>query len=220
MLKNSLSLSLFGLCTFLCTCGPAQSDTVKGTAAVGSIRYQEDLRFLEATISIDPVANGKPQLNGQPFKPLPTAGAGHFRLRREANFPSTLTLDVPCGNRQAINCPVIINLAIPFADSIPDVIDKTRTNRFAALPGGLLEHENMLLFFEPEDRSTPRRILLQGPTSTGRVTLPKESIADVKPGEYQLYLVKQGLSKDSTANLQHSIQTEYFTRSVAVTVRE
>jgi len=85
---------------------------------------------------------------------------------------------------------------------------------------GLLEAENLILFFEPDDRSAPTRITLQGPTQSGRVTVPKKALLDVAPGKYEVYIIKQQLHQDSTAVVQTSLQTQYYTKSVAVTVNK
>ncbi|MGK0451039.1 MAG: hypothetical protein ACJAXE_001703 [Neolewinella sp.] len=43
---------------------------------------------------------------------------------------------------------------------------------------------------------------------------------DVKPGKYQAYLIKQQLQKDSTSTLESSLQTEYYTKSIPIEVKE
>ena len=148
---------------------------------------------------------------------FPAAGAGHFRGRRTLPFTSPIKLTVPC-----TTSPCLLDIAFtpPFADSIPAIINKKQSVRFAAGNIGLLATENLVAFFEPDNRAAPRRILLQGPTSTGRLSLPKEALSDIPEGKYQVYLVKQQLQKDSLSTLQSSIQTEYFTRMVPVEIKE
>lgn len=203
------------LTLFLCTCDRAPK--ALPTTVVGDVRYDEGTQILNVNLAIDPVKSGFPTLYGSAIPAFEAAGPGHFRGRRTLPFSSPVKLSLPCASSP---CPLDLPFVPPFADSIPAVIDKTKKVRFAASSHGLLETENLVAFFEPADRSAPRRILLRGPTSTGYLTLPKEAMSDIPAGKYEVYLVKQQLQKDSLPALQSSIQTEFFTRMVPVEVKE
>ncbi|MFK8161444.1 MAG: hypothetical protein AB8H12_03190 [Lewinella sp.] len=203
------------LILLLCTCGPAPKTTP--VSLVGNIRYDESTQVLNVDVAIDPLGNGFPTLYGSAMPALPAAGAGHFRGRRTIPFASPIKLSIPCTSKP---CPLDLAFTPPFADSIPAIINKQQSVRFAACNTGLQASENLVAFFEPDNRSTPRRILLQGPSSTGMLSLPKEALADIPAGNYQVYLVKQQLYKDSLSTLQSSVQTEYFTRMVPVEIKE
>jgi hypothetical protein len=184
---------------------------------VGNVRYDKGTQILNVDVAIDPIKTGFPSLYGSALPAFPAAGPGHFRGRRTVPFTSPVRLSVPCATG---TCSLELAFTPPFADSIPAVINKKQSVRFAAGSTGLSATENLVTFFEPEDRSTPRRILLQGPTSSGVLSLPKEALSDIPVGKYQVYLVKQQLHKDSVSTLQSSIQTEYFTRMVPVEIKE
>jgi hypothetical protein len=184
---------------------------------VGNVRYDASTQILNVDLAIDPLKSGSPSLFGSTIPAFPAAGPGHFRDRRTLRFTSPIKFSVPCATD---TCPVELAFTPPFADSIPAIIDKTKSIRFAAGSTGLLANEYLETFFEPDDRSAPRRILLRGPTSSGILRLPKEALSDIPAGKYQVYLVKQQLQKDSLAQLQSSIQTEYFTRMVPVEIKE
>ncbi|MEM6878538.1 MAG: hypothetical protein AAF544_08270, partial [Bacteroidota bacterium] len=63
-----------------------------------------------------------------------------------------------------------------------------------------------------------KRILIAGPTSTEYARLPPESLTELPPGNYDLYLVKQKLSRDTVPGLRASTQIEFFTESKSVEV--
>jgi hypothetical protein len=203
------------LTLLLCTCDRAPE--TPPTTLVGSVRYDESTQILDVDMAIAPVGNGFPTLYGSAMPAFPAAGAGHFRGRRTLPFTSPIKLSVPCTTSP---CPLDVSFTPPFADSIPAVINKKQSVRFAAGSTGLLATENLVAFFEPDNRTAPRRILLQGPTSSGMLSLPKEALSDIPVGKYQVYLIKQQLQKDSLSTLQSSVQTEYFTRMVPVEIKE
>lgn len=205
---------LLCLLTFLCTCGPAQKESTEPTVIVGNIRYDENLGMLETNLTVSPLPPSAPAVLGATLAPLTGMGPGHYRGRQKTEFSSPIDLSIPGQSGQ------LIRFSPPFSDSIPSVLSKSRTAKVLAMKSGLQEKESLVFFLEPKDRSTPKRILLQGPSNSGTLTLPKESISDVKPGFYQAYFVKQQLQKDSSATLETSLQTEYFTKSVSVEVKE
>lgn len=199
----------------LCTCDRAKK--TPPTTLVGNVRYDESTQILNVDVAIDPIGNRFPTLYGSAIPAFPAAGPGHFRNRRTLPFTSPIKLSVPCATAA---CPLELSFTPPFADSIPAIINKNQSVRFVAGSTGLLATENLEAFFEPADRSAPRRILLKGPTSSGTLSLPKEALSNIPAGKYQVYLVKQQLHKDSLLTLQSSVQTEYFTNMVPVEVKE
>jgi hypothetical protein len=214
MIKLLRLTVLLCLSTFLCTCGPAQVQNTEPTAVVGNIRYEESPKRLEANLTVSPATPISPAILGEILKPITGMGAGQYRGRQKIEFPTAIDISIP-GQPS-----LVIRFSPPFADSIPAVLSKSQSVKIPTMKNGLADNENLVLFLEPKDRSTPKRILLQGPTSTGILTLPKETMKDVKPGKYQAYLIKQQLQKDSTAALQTSLQTEYYTKSIRIVVKE
>lgn len=201
---------------------PACSSPEPVPVVAGTIRYQQDQQLLEATLRIVPSDSAatapQPSLFGTAMSPAPLRGAGYYRTRRQLAWPETFRLTVPCPAGPA--CPLDYRFVAPFIDSVPPVLFLGQSVRFPVATTGLTASESLVLFLEPVDRSAPRRIQLLGPTDSGQLTLRKEVFADVPAGNYQLYLVKQQLQKDSTADLKASMQLEYFTRSIPVEVRE
>lgn len=214
------------LCSFaalLCTCARAEKSGSKNevpTTVAGTLRYQESGQVLEATLTLNPsdsLPNAPtPTLFGTAMPRLRLAGNGTFRERRSLVLPPSLSLTVPCSTG---DCPLNIGFNPPFIDSLPPVISKAKTLSVPVATAGLSARESLVVFFEPKDRSTPERIQLVGPTSSGTLTLPKKTLANIPAGEYEIYLIKQQLFKDSTAAFKASIQTEYFTKSVGVSLR-
>lgn len=208
------------LLTLLCTCGPAQEQQDAPSTLAGTIRYQEDNQLLEATFRLEPIDSSVnasyPTLFGSAMTPSPLAGPGRFQTRRTLPFPETFRLTAPCATGP--DCPIDYTFTPPFADSIPSTLQLGTSARFPVATTGLQENESLVVFFEPADRSAPRRIQLLGPTSDGTLTLRKEVFSDIPPGTYEVYLVKQQLHKDATASLVSSIQTEYFSRAQSVEI--
>ncbi|TXF91469.1 hypothetical protein FUA23_01885 [Neolewinella aurantiaca] len=206
--------TLLCLSSLLCTCGPAEVKEVEPTTVIGSIRYEESPKLLEATLNVTPTPVTAPAIVGNTLNSVSGVGNGHYRGRLQTEFSAAFDLNVTG------HPAIVVRFSAPFADSIPAVLSKSRSVKIPTMKTGLTENENLVLFLEPKDRSVPKRILLQGPTSTGILTLPKETMTDVKPGRYTAYLIKQQLQKDSTATLKTSLQTEYFTKSIPVEVKE
>ncbi len=203
------------LLTLLGTCAHAPKTV---TSVVGSVRYDETSKLLTADLAISPTGRTGPTLFGSAMPALPAVGPGHFRGRRNLPFANPIRINVPCTRDPSTGCDLVLPFSPPVADNIPDSIRISNNLRFQASATGLQEAENLIIFFEPDDRSTPQRILLQGPTSSGNMSIPKEAMADFIPGPYEVYLIKQQLYQDSLPTLTTSIQTEYFTRSVPVVV--
>lgn len=210
----------FALLTVLCTCGPAPK--ISPTTVVGNVRYNATNQLMVATLNISPVdtigEQAPPTLLGSAMPPLERAGPGSFRTRRQLHFPGNLQMTLPCG--QASECVLDYTFNPVFSDSIPSEISLAQTVAFPVATAGLEEQESLVIFFEPIDRSNPKRIQLVGPTDTGILTLPKNAMEDIPEGDYQVYLIKQQLFQDSTAYYKASIQTEFFSKNVMVNVRQ
>ena len=188
------------------------------TRVVGTLRYEQDGNVVSADVRVTPTDAGTPTLFGAPLLPLPDAGPGVYKMRREVNLtgPFDLTAPGPAGEARSVR----IDLSPPRIDSLPARLNKRRGVAFPTLTRFLTEDENLILFLEPADRGQPRQILLQGPSSTLNFTLPRRALADVAPGAYSAYLILQQLQRDSTAHLDVSFQTEYYTTARPVVVTD
>lgn len=205
------------LCFFVpifCTCGRAPVTTEMATV-VGTVRYEEPGRLLTTAFNITPADSLEnapvPTLFASPLSRQPLAGPGRFQDRRTVAAPDSLrgTLPLPGQPKHPFA------LAFPAAaiDSLPARHQRSAPLIFPVGSQALGGQESLLLFFEPTDRSVPHRIQLLGPTSSPTLTVPAKTLEAVPAGTYQVYLVRQGLHKDSTAVLRLSVQTEFFTRS-------
>jgi len=208
------------LFTFLCTCGRAP-EAAPSARLTGTLRYQKDGQLLEASLNVSPAdsltSTRAPTLFGTVLESTSQLGAGRYRARRRLELPPVIRLTAPC---PAGDCPLTINFIPPYLDSLPTLLNRKRTLAFPYAAAGLAASESVVLFFEPEGRSAPHRIQLIGPTDTGVLTLPAKTLADVSPGTYRAYLIKQQLAKDSTKQLSYSLQTEFFTRTRSVRVSD
>ncbi len=207
---------LIPLTLLFLACGHADPTPVNEVKTLsGHVRYQEDSRTLNAELLLADSTDRAPTFLGTPMLPLHHLPARRFRLERVQKFDPTMRFAV--SSREEV-ANFKFDLVPVYIDSLPDTLVRTRTANFPAAGRGLAENESLVIFFEPADRSTPKRILLTGPTSKGIITLPTSAIDDIPPGSYEVYLIKQHLYKDRQRNLRASIQAEYFTRSRHLTV--
>ncbi|MTB52894.1 hypothetical protein [Lewinella sp. W8] len=206
----------------LCTCAPSpKTGTI---VAAGTVRYQAGEQTLRANLALSRTDStlqlGVPTLYGSVMDPLVQDKTGQqFQAYRPMEFPGSVRFSLPAGNGKSET--VEFPLAAPFIDSVPPVMSRANSQNFPVATSGLNDNENLVLFFEPKVAgSDPRRILVQGPTSTGNVSLPRHVLADIAPGDYQFYLIKQKLYRDSLPQLKVSLQAEYFSPTVSLRVTE
>ncbi|NJC26339.1 hypothetical protein [Neolewinella antarctica] len=206
-------------CTFLCTCSRAPADDVQDLV-IGNLRYQERSQLLDATVEIrredTSTTYSPPTVFNFPMQKVPRGGE-LFKYRRPMQYPAILLLDVPCHNDR---CPLELRFPPVSVAAIPDVIARGQKLRAPIGRSALGEGESLLYFFESTDRSAPRQIQILGPTASNVVTLPKAAVSTIAPGEYELYLIKQKLVKDSTSKLRSSFQLAFYTNTKPVTVTD
>ncbi len=208
---------LIPLVIVLCSCGPAAPTPVQEVKTLsGHVRYQEDIRKLDVELLLPDSSDRPPTFLGSAMEPLRTLPAQRFRMERTQPFPETFRFAV--SSREEV-ANFAFTLPPVYIDSLPDTLARTQAANFSAAARGLAENESLVIFFEPADRSTPKRILVTGPTSNGTITLPTTAIDDIPAGNYAVYLIRQHLYKDRKRNLKASIQAEYFTRSRPLTVQ-
>ncbi len=152
---------------------------------------------------------------GNTMVPLDGLPGRRFRYAAQRRMPEVVRFTVHNEGE-----PIVFSFVTHgvFIDSLPDTLYRNTAVNFEVADRGLTARESLVIFFEPGDRSTPKRILVTGPTSTGKVSLPTRAIDDIAPGQYEVYLVKQRLFKDQIGTTKTSIQTEYFTESKNVVV--
>ncbi len=181
----------------------------------GHLRYQEGDHSIQADLELPDSTDAVPIFLGSAMEPLGTLPARRFRYFLTGDLPQVVRFGVPA-NQEVTSFSFVTHPV--FIDSLPDTLYRDRALNFPVADRGLTEAESLVIFFEPGDRSTPRRILVTGPTSSGTISLPTSAIDDISPGAYEVYLVKQRLFKDQIRTLKASVQSEYFTRSRPVTV--
>lgn len=143
-----------------------------------------------------------------------------WRTKMTVNFPEDLRFTFPMDEKEeAEKATIPLFLSPPFTDSIPEIIDRTKSLRFVAGTQPLAANENIVVFYEPDDRnSPPRRIVVAGPSSNNRIVLPANTVQDFPVGSGRIYLVKQQLAKDTLDGVHSAIQLSYHTRLKKITV--
>ena len=210
-----------------CTSQPAPQPII----AKGEVRFLQDQRELKGEIYF---FRGDSLTNSKVYRPAPGSVAfvgsamqadelstrQRWRATMKAPFPEDLRFTFPLTEEEsAEKFTLPLNLSPPFMDSIPEVIDHTKSLRFVAGTQPLATNENIIFFFEPESRDqAPHRIVIAGPSSSPRVTLPANAMEGMPPGKGKIYLVKQQLARDTIGGVQSAIQLSYHTRLKNVVV--
>ncbi|OAV46114.1 hypothetical protein [Lewinella sp. 4G2] len=209
-------------CIFLlfCTCDSAPSNGERDGAVV-FLNYEQDQQLLTTRMNLglagEAPITGVPTVYGSPLDSFTRQGVTTWQLRKNLNYPSVIPLEIPCGDAL---CNRDVKLAPVFVDSFPNVIDPKKDLQVAYGPEALTSSESLVFYFGPQDRSAPEKIKLVGPTNSPVATLPSDALAKLKPGKYNVYLIKQQLKRDTTARLWTSIQAEYMTRTRLIEVAE
>ena len=224
-LANSLRYCPTLLLPLLCSCDPAPpAAPAPPRQAIASVRYQELDRTLRAELVLRPADTlagaPAPTFMGSAMLFPPSGDRSRYLGQRTIDFPDELRLTVPRGPEHPPT-EITYRLARPFVDSLPPTLSATTGARFPALTAPLDSAQHLIFFLEPADRSQrPHRILLDGPTRSTTVFLADEALASVPPGDYTAYLIRQQLDRGEQDGVTYSIQTEYFTRSKQLTIRE
>ncbi|MEL6140506.1 MAG: hypothetical protein AAFU67_02690 [Bacteroidota bacterium] len=211
------------------SCSP--TPTTKPIIAKADIRYLADQRQLRGNLQLfsgDSLANStiyQPKHGSVTFmrsvmEPTELPNTVRWNTEMKVDFPSQLQFTFP----KKLETPrkrhqLSINFSPPFADSIPNHIDKNRTARFSVGTEPLMEDESIVVFFEPVARNaSPRRIVVAGPTATQEITLPRVTLQEVPKGEHGVYLIKQKLARDTLEGVLAATQVSYLTHTVKVIV--
>jgi len=228
-----MKVYLFTICIFIISCQSAPSVEKDDSflLPVTEIRYEELSGQIRAILKLNhgdsltssqlysPAEGRSPLFMGSPMQARPASN--QWIERRDTPWPDQIKLSIPhlaeTGNRDRTEFEV--SMKRPFADSLPSRIALSEGSRFAFGNHPLEDNESVLIFFETRDWSPGvKRILIAGPTSTEYARLPPESLTELPPGNYDLYLVKQKLSRDTVPGLRASTQIEFFTESKSVEV--
>lgn len=199
----------------------------------GEIRYLADTKRLNGEVYFflgDSLANseilrpaeGSVSFLGSAMQADELGTRQRWRSEMKVEFPEELRFTFPRSSGStdgAQKATVSIEFTPPHTDSLPSQLLRTAGARFSAGRQALAADENLVVFFEPNQRSqSPRRIVVAGPTATDKISLPANTLEGVPPGQYQVYFVKQKLAKSKQDGLSSAIQVAYHTRSKPVLV--
>lgn len=182
--------------------------------ASGNLRYLAANKRLTLNLSLPDSAKRTPWFRGTPMRAL---GGRRYKgdVQVYAFDEFTITVYTEAGEALEFDPP----FRRAFVDSLPDTLSLDRQVSFEVASQPLSENESLVVFFEPYDGDEPHRILVTGPTRSGTVSLPTSATEAILEGEYEVYLVRQGVYRTRQADLKLSLQTEYFTPSRGVMVR-
>ena len=200
----------------LCGCTSDEPVVVREVKTVsGHLRYQAGSRSLTADLLLPDSTGTAPAMLGQAMTGLGGEPGRRYRYAEERDLPGLINFSVTVDEQEATFGFVTHGITV---DSLPDTLFRNTAAYFRVADRGLTDRESLVVFFEPGDHSTPKRILVTGPTASGLVSLPPVAIDDIPTGDYDVYLVKQRLFKDQIGTIKASLQTEYFTESKQVRV--
>lgn len=198
-------------------CQPVGPEPVREVLRVsGHLRYEEDTKLLRAELLLADTTLEAPMFQAQRMRKILGTNPPRYIADERGELPSrpVFTVYLPEGETH-----VDVPMTGVYIDSLPVSFSRDSTVNFVVGEQGLGAEESLLLFFEPEENISPRRILITGPTASGIVSLPPPALVDLPVGNYRAYLVKQQLYKSQDTYLRVSLQTEFFTASRPVTVR-
>lgn len=201
---------------FLLGCTSDEPTVVREVKTVsGQLRYEAAGQRFTADLVMPDSTQAVPSILGNAMEPIDGLPGRRFRYRDQRVLPQLVRFTTEVDEQSAVFSFATQQVII---DSFPDTLYRDSSATFVVADRGFTDRESLVVFFEPADRSTPKRILVTGPTATGAVTLPPVAIDDIAVGDYEVYLVKQRLFKDQIGTTKASIQTEYFTESRNVRV--
>lgn len=192
---------------------PELADELKMVS--GHLRYEAGTKVFEAELILPDSSDSRPKFRDEEMRMVAGTGGRRFRYGTKAGLISNPSFTITDG-REALS------FAVPLSpvtiDSLADSLALINLISFEVADRGLNDDESIIVFFEPNDRGMPRRILVTGPTTSGTISLPTTATSDIPAGAYQVYLVKQRVVRARKSNVRISVQTEYFTPSKKVTV--
>ncbi len=199
----------------------------------GEIRYLADTKRLNGEVYFflgDSLANsevfrpaeGSVSFLGSAMQADELGTRQRWRSEMKVAFPEELRFTFPRSSGStdgAQKATVRIEFSPPHTDSLPSKLLRAEGARFSAGRQALAADENIVVFFEPEQRSqSPRRIVVAGPTTNDKISLPANTLEGILPGQYQVYFIKQKLAKSQQDGLASAIQLAYHTRSKPVLI--
>lgn len=217
-------LPFLSLLILFCSCTSPVA-TPPPIIAKGEVRYLADRKELKGEIYFfrgDSLANsivyrppvGSVSFLGSGMQADELSSRQRWRTAMKVPFPEDLRFTFPTSDEEGAEKTTLpLHLSPPFTDSIPEVIDHSKGLRFIAGTQALAANENIIFFFEPDNRDqAPHRIVIAGPSSSPRVTIPATAMENVPLGSGRVYLVKQQLARDTIDGVQTAIQLAYHTR--------
>ncbi|NJO86635.1 MAG: hypothetical protein HC821_00690 [Lewinella sp.] len=221
-------LAILGL---LC-CQQAPSAPVRAQA---EIRYLADQRELRGDLILSPgdslsghdffsLQNGSVAFLGSNMTARIVPGGMRWRTEMQVDFPNELRFTFPRNPDQKSVLEDRLTLALsfspPFPDSLPSIWNTSEVQRFEIGSAALGAHESIVVFFEPLSggSGSVSRITISGPTASSQVVLPTVAQSELKAGDYEVYLVKQQIARDTLPGLLATTEISYHTRSRPVKI--
>lgn len=203
---------------FCLNCQPNEPTPAREVQTLnGLLRYEQRDSTLEGQLTLGDSIEGTPQLAGEPMTLSAGTSGRRYILKTERAFVPGLHYAIPYAGDTA---DFLLHLDTVFIDSLPAELYRDTAVSFPVAQQGLLESESLVIAFQPRDGSrNDKRILITGPTSSGMVTLPPATLADLPAGEYRVYLFKQQLYRERQGYLKANIRMEYVSRAAVTTVR-
>ncbi|MEM6396702.1 MAG: hypothetical protein AAF741_10170 [Bacteroidota bacterium] len=224
-------LFIFCILVIACQAEPSEIEATNFILPVSEIRYEETNGILRAITSLntgdslpvattyEPLPNVSPLFLNSPMQIRPADK--RWVERRVIKWSDELSLAIPrpaeTDEKERIKFNVF--MPAPYIDSLPARIDLSKGTHFEYGDEPLEEGESLLIFFETREWDPGiKRILIAGPTRDATARLPPKTLRELRAGNYELYLVKQKLSRDTVEDMRASTQIEYFTKSKQVEV--
>lgn len=222
-----------GSCLLITACNPSSATPqTPPVIAKAEIRYLTTEKELSADLRLYrgdsmPVAQlyvppaGSVAFLGSNMDDKMLGNTVRWRSRMRTEFPESLRFTFPLDSLKPTEKTTLPVDFIPVvADSIPAEMSKKKRQSFYASRKPLGQGENVVVFFEPTSGGEPKRIIVAGPSATSYLNIPPVALEGVQAGNYQVYLIKQSIKRDTQPGLISAVTLQYHSAIKSVTVTE
>ena len=203
-------------CLLYVSCGPPEAVAIQEVQQLsGQLTYRQDIDRLELALQLTDSTTRPPLFHRTLMVPRRGLPARQFSSERRFTEPDSLVLEVPELEGSA---EFVLPLPLVAIDSLPDTIRQVEGVQLAVADEGLGENESLTVVLRPREPGEAKRILLAGPTRRGAITLSASSLADLLPGSYAVYLIRQQRWRDQQRNTRLELLSEYLTAPRTVVI--
>ncbi|MCB9273707.1 MAG: hypothetical protein H6564_06675 [Lewinellaceae bacterium] len=193
------------------------------------VRYLQAEEELKATATFfegDSIETASPKIltggasfqgSGMEPRPLP-GGTVRYTLQRNGDYAASFPFRFK--NNNGLQQEYSLSMAPIDTFYIHGAKASKSQGMSAYADGGQLQAGESLVFLFSDAQNQAFSFTLNGPLATTEIKVPPSQLESLKPGPYQLYLVKKKRSTEVKPGLAVLANIEFYTRTVEVEVEE